>query len=98
MVSRKRASAGRTRVGKVSVYEHHGAWWLYFREHGRPVRRKVADDRRQAEQVAAEVNAKLVANAPTLLSFCPAPVADLRRRFLDYHESVLQSSVATVRR
>src|SRR6516165_3625190 len=98
MARRKRGPSPRFRVGKVSVYRHHGAWWLYYRDGGRPVRRKVAADRPDAEQVAAQVNAQLTSGAPTLLAFSPLGVADLRQQFLDYHEHVLQSSLATVRR
>jgi integrase len=98
MSARRRGSPLRTRVGKVSVYAHHGAWWVYYREGDRPVRRKVADDRGEAELVAAQVNVQLLSNAPTLLSFQPVSIADLRARFLDYHEHVLRSSLATVRR
>jgi integrase len=98
MSSRKRRVSSRFRVGKVSFYLHHGAWWLYYRDGGQPVRRKVADTRQEAEQVAAQVNAQLTSGAPTLLSFSPIGVPDLRQQFLDYHEHVLKSSVGTVRR
>jgi integrase len=98
MSARRRGSPKRTRIGKVSVYPHHGAWWVYYREGGRPVRRKVADDKGEAAQVAAQINAQLASNSPTLLSFQPVAVPDLRARYLDYHENVLRSSLATVRR
>jgi integrase len=98
MSRRKRGPSPRFRVGRVSVYRHHGAWWLYYRDGGRPVRRKVAQDRSEAEQVAAQVNAQLTSGAPTLLAFSPVGVAELRQQFLDYHEHVLHSSLATVRR
>lgn len=49
------------RLGRVSVYLHHSAWWLYFRESDRPVRRRVAETREAAERIAAEVNAQLSA-------------------------------------
>jgi integrase len=54
--------------------------------------------RQEAEQFAAQVNAQVVWGAPTLLSFQPISVSDLRRQFLDYHEHVLKSSVGTLRR
>ncbi len=98
MASRKRRSPARLRVGKVSIYLHHGAWWRYYREHGKQVRRKVGEARDEAEQVAAQVNAQLTQGAPTLVAFTPVAVPDLRLRFLDYHEQVLRSSVGTVRR
>jgi integrase len=48
VASKKPSSSPRFRVGKVSVYLHHGAWWVYYREHGRPVRAKVSGRRRRA--------------------------------------------------
>ena len=98
MSSRKRAGPARRRIGRVSLYFHHGAWWIYHRDAGTPLRRKVAPTRPEAEQVAAQVNAQLTSGAPTLLAFTPISIADLRQQFLAYHEHVLQSSLATVRR
>jgi integrase len=96
--AKKLRSSQRFRVGKVSVYEHHCAWWLYYREAGRPQRKKAGPTRDQAERVAATINAQLAANEPTLLTFVPVSVPDLRRQFLDYHEHVLHSAVGTLRR
>jgi integrase len=98
MSRRKRVPSRRFHVGKVSAYLHHGAWWLYYRDGGQPVRRKVAQAKEEAEQVAAQVNAQLSSGAPTLLSFRPATVPELRRQFLAYHEHVLKSSVGTLLR
>jgi integrase len=98
VASRKRSPSPRFRVGKVSAYRHHGAWWLYYREHGRPVRTKVASRQDDAERIAAQVNAQVASASPTLLSFEPIGVPDLRRQFLDYHEHVLNSSLGTVNR
>jgi integrase len=98
MPSRKRARAARLRVGRVSLYPHHGAWWIYYRDGGVPVRRKVAQTRPEAEQVAAQVHAQLTSGAPTLLTFAPIGLPELCLQFLHYHEHVLQSSLATVRR
>jgi integrase len=98
MASRKRSPSPRFRVGKVSVYLHHGGWWLYYRERGRAVRRQVAEKKDDAERIAAQVNSQVTNGSPTLLSFDPISVADLRQQFLDYHEHVLRSSLATVDR
>ncbi len=98
MPSRKRAPGARFRVGRVSVYPHQGAWWVYYRDGGKPVRRKVADNKADAEQVAARVNAQLSEGAPTLLAFSPIGVSELRRQFLDSHDHVLNSTVSTVSR
>src|SRR5262249_27512804 len=71
---------------------------VYFRDGGTAERRRVADNRKEAEQVAAQVNAQLTQGAPTLLSFQPVGVPGLRQQFLDYHEHVLSSSVGTLTR
>ena len=88
----------RLRVGRVSYYEHHGGWYLYYQQDGESVRKRVADTEKSAAQLAAQVNAQRSSGAPTLFAFEPVSVPELRRRFLDYHEHVLGSSLATVRR
>lgn len=98
MPPKKSQPSPRFRVGKVSVYEHHGAWWVYYRDDAGPHRKKVAETRDEAEQVAARVNSQLASNEPTLLTFTPIGVAELRKQFLDYHEHVLHSSVGTLKR
>ena len=98
MARRKAGNSSRFRVGRVTVYEHHGSWWVYYRDGGKNCRRLVAGDRASAETVAAQVNSQLARQEPTLLAFTPIAVADLRQEFLDYHEKVLHSSIGTVRR
>lgn len=98
MARRKRNFSPRFRVGKVSGYLHHGAWWVYYRESGKPIRRKVGQSRDEAERVAAQVNAQVELGSPTLLSFSPIAVDELRQQFLDYHEHVLKSSLGTLHR
>ena len=94
----RRRSTRRKRVGRVSYYLHHGAWWVYYRDGQRQVRRRVGSDERQAEQLAARLNAQLTAAEPTMFSFEPVTVEELRHKFLDHHEHVLGSSLATIRR
>jgi integrase len=98
MVRRKSKPSPRFRIGRVTVYERHGAWWLYFRDGGRTLRRKVSAERGQAETIVAQVNSQLVQQEPTLLTFTPISVPELRRQFLEYHEKVLHSAVGTVSR
>jgi integrase len=98
MSSRKRRRPTRLRIGRVSIFFHHGSWWAYYRDVGKVIRRKIGVSQHEAEQVAAQVNAQLASGAPTLLAFTPITIPDLRKQFLDYHEHVLKSSVATVRR
>lgn len=79
-MGRKRFSKARFRIGKVSGYLHHGAWWLYYREDGKPVRRKVALARDDAEKLAAQINGQAAAGTPTLLSFDPISVGEASPR------------------
>lgn len=95
---RQRRRCTRRRIGRVSIYLHHGAWWVYYRENDKPVRRHVGSDERAAERIAAEVNSQLTSDAPTLFTFMPVTVSELRDRFLNHHREVLGSSVATVNR
>ncbi len=94
---RKRRTS-RRRVGQVSYYLHHGAWHVYYREGARQVRRRAGDDERAAAQLAAQINAQLAVAAPTMFSFVPLPVAELRRLWLEHHEHLLRSSLATISR
>jgi hypothetical protein len=98
MARRRGRASRRNRIGKVSCYFRHGSWHVYYREAGKQIRRRAGDTERAAAQLAAQVNAQLSVEAPTLFSFTPLPVAELRKRFLDNHEHVLCSSLPTVRR
>jgi integrase len=98
MAGRRSRKPTRRRVGQVSYYFHHGSWYVYYRQGVRQIRRKVGQSQELAAQTAAQVNAQLAVAAPTLFSFAPLPVSDLRRCWLEHHEHVLRSSLATIRR
>jgi len=88
----------RIRIGRVSLYEHHGTWWIYYRQNASPQRRRLGSDLAAARQVAATINADLERGAATLFDFRPITVAELVTAWLDYHEHVARSSLATVKR
>jgi hypothetical protein len=54
----KRSRPARQRVGRVSYYPHHGAWFLYYFDGGRQVRRRVAETEADAAQVNAQLHVK----------------------------------------
>lgn len=97
MASSKRRKPPREWVGQVSYDHHHGGWWIYYREGQRIIRRRIGGDEAEAGQVAAQVNAQLATAAPTMFSFTPVTVPELCRRFVDHHEHVARSSLATIR-
>ena len=98
MPRKKRNAGRRERIGNVSLYQHHGAWYLYYRETDQPKRHRIGTDYSAAKQAAAEVNAKLSTGLQSPYSFQAITVEELRRKFLDHHEHVEQSSFATLRR
>ena len=99
---RRKKSSQRKRVGHVSYYLHHGAWFLYYLEYQDGVkvqrRHKVADTEEEAAQIAAQVNAQLASSSPTPFSFTSVSFLNLRQAFLNHHETVVKSSPATIRR
>lgn len=96
--TRRRARCRRIRIGRVSIYRHHGTWWIYYRQGDKQHRRRIGEDHDTAERVAAEINAQLTVAAPTMFDFRPIGIAELCREFLQYHEHVLRSSLATIGR
>ena len=93
-----RAKAKSFRVGKVAAVLRGRVWYLTYFEGGRRRRPRVGPDRDQARQMAAQINGQLEIGAPAALSYEPISVPDLRQRWLDHHEQVRRSSVATIRR
>ena len=87
----------RRRVGRVSVYQRGSRYWVYYRR-GRQIRRPVGTRRDEALTLAARINAELAEGAPTLLSFRPIRLSELADKWIDQHETVRRSSIATVRR
>ncbi|MFQ5425409.1 MAG: tyrosine-type recombinase/integrase, partial [Phycisphaerae bacterium] len=63
-----------------------------------PIRRRIGTDPDEARRVAAETNARLESGRPTTAAFRPVAVTELVRDWLDFHESVRRSSLATIRR
>ena len=61
----RRQMLARKRIGRVSLYEHHGNWWLYHRDQGKPSRRNIGS-LPLAECEASLLNAQLVATEADL--------------------------------
>jgi integrase len=96
--SRRSKKSTSFRIGRVRAYLRGRVWYLCYHEDGRRHQPRVGPDRDVARQMAAEINAQLEVGVPSALWFQPVSVAELRQRWLDYHEHVRRSSVATVRR
>jgi integrase len=89
--------AWRRRIGRVSVYQRGERYWIYYRQ-GKQFRYPVGTDREEALALGAKVNAQLAEGAPTLLSFHPIDLDVLIRKWIDHHEQIRRSSLATAQR
>jgi len=85
----------RRRVGRVTVYQRGGTLWIYYRQ-GQPVRRPAGTNREGALALAAKINAQLAEGAPTALAFRPIDLNGLITKWLEHHEQIRRSSVATI--
>jgi integrase len=96
-----KAKAGRGvsfRIGRVKAYRRGQIWYLYYFENGRRRRPRVGPDRDAAKKMAAQINGQLEAGAPAALTFEAISIPALRERWLNYHEQVRRSSLATISR
>lgn len=87
----------RRRIGRVSVYRRGQQYWIYYRQ-GRQIRQPVGTRRGEALALASKINAQLADGAPTALAFRSVDLTNLISRWLDHHEHVRRSSLATVQR
>lgn len=87
----------RRRIGRVTAYQRGQRYWIYYRQ-GKQIRQPVGTDRDEALALAAKINAQLAEGAPTALAFQPINVDVLVDKWLDHHEQIRRSSVATVSR
>jgi integrase len=86
------------RVGRVRGYLRGDVWYLCYHENGVRRRPRAGPDFQHARTLAAQTNGQLETGACPVLSFQPLSLRELRQRWLDHHEHVLRSSVATIRR
>ncbi len=57
----RRLSAKHIHIGAVTLYRRGSAWYVYYREDGRTRRLRASRKRREAERIAAEINAQVSA-------------------------------------
>lgn len=98
MARRRKSSPDRIRVGKVSLYLHHGSWYAYYRESGRPIRVRLTTDQAEALAAAEEIDRNLSLFRPSPFGQRAISLEELRREFLADHEHVRRHSLATLNR
>lgn len=85
-------------IGRVHGWLRGKVWYLRYTENGRRKQPRVGPDLEQARQLAAEINSQLENATRTTLGFEPISIVDLRKKWLDRHEHIRRSSLATIRR
>ena len=97
--SRRRGKrATQFKVGRVCVYLRGKVWYIRYHQHGKRYQKKTSPDKENAKQIAAETNAQLECHLPTAFGFEQISLVGLRRKWLDYHEDIKRSSLATIDR
>ncbi len=86
------------RVGRVTAYLRGQVWYLRYHENGQRHQVRGGHEKKAVRRLAAEVNAQLETGAPVMTSIDSVTVPELRELWLEHHEHVLQSSVATLNR
>lgn len=86
------------RVGDVCCYLRGRVWYVRYQEHGRRRQVRAGTNRDSVRRLASEINTQLEFGNAATTSFEPITIADLRDRWLEHHEHVLRSSVATIKR
>lgn len=97
-MAKKRAKSTSFRVGCVRVFRRGRIWYLQYQEQGIRRQPRIGPERDLARQTAAEINAQLEVGCPSSLGFEPISIADLRERWLRFHEHVRRSSLNTIER
>jgi len=87
-----------SRVGRVRIERRGKSFYLCYHDQGRRRRPRVGTNLKQARQLAAQINGQLETGIPGLLSFEPVTIAELRQAWLEHHEYVRRSAVATLAR
>ncbi len=72
------------RIGAVTVYKRGRRYYLYYRERGRSVRRKVEGNIVTARTLAAKISAGIGEGAPSPFAFTRIDVCDLIDAFVEY--------------
>lgn len=97
-MSFKRRKPPRLRIGCASVYFHHGAWWIYYRDQGKAHRVKSGASQSAAEEQASQIHARLAHGDSSQMVTKAVDLATLRQQFLEHHEHVRKSSLNTIDR
>lgn len=98
----KNADCGRyvkvARLGKVSIYRRGRSYWIYFRDKGRSIRKKIDGNLAVARATASQVNVHLEQGRSSPFSFQTKPISQVVENFLEHCRAVRGLRIRSVRR
>jgi len=86
------------RIGRVTIYKRGSVYYLYCREFGKTIRRRVDGNLATARIGASKVNAAIGEGSPSLFSFRRTSPESFVIGYLDYCENVAGQAFSTVGR
>jgi hypothetical protein len=95
---RTRSLSPTFQVGRVRCFLRGKIWYIRYHEKGKRIQQRVGPVRGETKQLAAEINSQVVCGIPSAVGFEQIRFDLLRRRWLDHHEDIKRSSLATIAR
>jgi integrase len=86
------------RVGAVTIYQRGHTYYLYYREHGKSVRRRIEGNLAVAEATAGKIVQALAEGRSTPFAYGRTSPESMIDAYLDYVETVQKLSIGTVER
>ncbi len=86
------------RLGKVSIYRRGKSYWLYYRDSGRSVRKKIDGSLATARATASQVNVHLEQGHASPFSFQTKPITQTVNDFIEHCKDVRGLRIRSVRR
>ena len=87
-----------TRLGKVTIYRRGQNYWLYFRDSGKTIRRRIDGNLATAKATASHVNVYLEQRRPSPFDFASRPIGKVTEEFLDHCQLGRGLRVRTLKR
>jgi len=86
------------RLGKVTIYRRGRSYWLYFRDGGKSIRKKIDGSLATARATASQVNVNLEQGHTSPFNFQTRPIAQAVRDFIEHCKDVRGLRIRSVRR
>ena len=86
------------RLGKVTIYRRGKSYWLYFRDSGRSIRKKIDGSLATARATASQVNVHLEQGRSSPFSFQTKPISRVVKDFIEHCQVVRGLRIRSVQR